>query len=133
GRSSGRQGFRFSLEEDGPGGGWPWRGLEARRRRKAGRPGDHRRAMAGAGERRLAPLAHTSAARGLATGDIRRRLLEKDTGGSKMAYAQGRAINDADSHIMESLDWLPSYADPAIRERLVSMRLEAGGSGAAKA
>ena len=50
-----------------------------------------------------------------------------------MPYAQGRVINDADSHIMESLDWLPSYADPAIRERLISMRLEAGGSGAVKA
>src|SRR5262249_49658739 len=48
-------------------------------------------------------------------------------------YAQGRVIHDADSHIMESLDWLPSHADPAIRERLISMRLEAGGSGAAKA
>jgi len=50
-----------------------------------------------------------------------------------MAYAQGRVINDADSHIMESLDWLPSYADAKIRDRLISMRLEAGGSGAAKA
>jgi predicted TIM-barrel fold metal-dependent hydrolase len=50
-----------------------------------------------------------------------------------MAYAQGRVINDADSHIMESLDWLPSHADPKIRDRLISMRLEAGGSGAAKA
>ena len=40
---------------------------------------------------------------------------------------------DADSHIMESLDWLPSYADKSIRDRLISMRLEAGGSGAAKA
>ncbi len=50
-----------------------------------------------------------------------------------MPYAAGRVICDADSHIMESLDWLPSYADPAIRDRLISMRLEAGGSGAAKA
>lgn len=50
-----------------------------------------------------------------------------------MAYAEGRVIHDADSHIMESLDWLPSYADPAVRDRLISMRLEAGGSGAAKA
>lgn len=50
-----------------------------------------------------------------------------------MPYAQGRVINDADSHIMESLDWLPSYADPGLRDRLISMRLEAGGSGAAKA
>jgi predicted TIM-barrel fold metal-dependent hydrolase len=50
-----------------------------------------------------------------------------------MSYAAGRVINDADSHIMESLDWLSSYADPSIRDRLGSMRLEAGGSGAEKA
>jgi predicted TIM-barrel fold metal-dependent hydrolase len=50
-----------------------------------------------------------------------------------MPYAAGRVINDADSHIMESLDWLSSHADPKIRERLGSMRLEAGGSGAVKA
>ncbi|MFC3077930.1 amidohydrolase family protein [Phenylobacterium terrae] len=50
-----------------------------------------------------------------------------------MPYAAGRVINDADSHIMESLDWLSSYADPAVKDRLGSMRLEAGGSGAAKA
>src|SRR5690242_1078459 len=50
-----------------------------------------------------------------------------------MPYAAGRVINDADSHVMESLDWLSSHADPKIRPRLVSMRLEAGGSGAAKA
>ena len=50
-----------------------------------------------------------------------------------MSYAAGRIIHDADSHIMESLDWLPSYADAGIKDRLISMRLEAGGSGAAKA
>jgi predicted TIM-barrel fold metal-dependent hydrolase len=50
-----------------------------------------------------------------------------------MAYAAGRVIHDADSHIMESLDWLPSYADAGIRDRLIGMRLEAGGSAAAKA
>lgn len=50
-----------------------------------------------------------------------------------MPYAQGRVIHDADSHIMESLDWLPSYAEPSIRDRLLSLKLEAGGSGAAKA
>ena len=50
-----------------------------------------------------------------------------------MAYAQGRVMNDADSHIMESEDWLASYADAPVRDRLLSMRLEAGGSGAAKA
>src|SRR5579863_8433797 len=51
----------------------------------------------------------------------------------RMAYAAGRVINDADSHIMESLDWLSSHADPGVRDRLGSMRLEAGGSGAEKA
>ncbi|HEY1426268.1 MAG TPA: amidohydrolase family protein [Caulobacteraceae bacterium] len=50
-----------------------------------------------------------------------------------MSYAAGRVINDADSHIMESLDWLERYADPSVRERLSGMRLEAGGSGAEKA
>ncbi|HXQ15483.1 MAG TPA: amidohydrolase family protein [Caulobacteraceae bacterium] len=50
-----------------------------------------------------------------------------------MPYAAGRVINDADSHIMESLDWLSSHADPGVRKRLGSMRLEAGGSGAEKA
>lgn len=50
-----------------------------------------------------------------------------------MAYAQGRVINDADSHIMESEGWLASFADSDIRDRLLSLRLEAGGAGAAKA
>ena len=50
-----------------------------------------------------------------------------------MAYAQGRVINDADSHIMESESWLAGFADNDIRDRLLSLRLEAGGSGAAKA
>ena len=50
-----------------------------------------------------------------------------------MSYAAGRVINDADSHIMESLDWLSSHADPSVRDKLGSMRLEAGGSGAEKA
>ncbi len=35
-----------------------------------------------------------------------------------MPYAQGRIFNDADSHIMETRDWLVSHADPKIRERL---------------
>ncbi|MFZ5669719.1 MAG: amidohydrolase family protein [Pseudomonadota bacterium] len=50
-----------------------------------------------------------------------------------MPYAQGRVMNDADSHIMESEDWLASHADADVRDRLLGMRLEAGGSGAAKA
>jgi predicted TIM-barrel fold metal-dependent hydrolase len=50
-----------------------------------------------------------------------------------MSYSAGRVINDADSHIMESPDWLGRYADPDVRDKLGSMRLEAGGSGAQKA
>src|SRR5262249_863558 len=51
----------------------------------------------------------------------------------QMAYAAGRVINDADSHIMESLDWLERYAAPAIRGRVERLRLEAGGPRAAEA
>jgi len=47
-----------------------------------------------------------------------------------MSYAAGRVMNDADSHIMESTDWLAAYADPNVRGSLTGMRLEAGGSGA---
>lgn len=50
-----------------------------------------------------------------------------------MAYAQGRVMHDADSHIMESTDWLAAHAEPDIRDQLIGMRLEAGGSGAEKA
>jgi len=35
-----------------------------------------------------------------------------------MSYAEGRRYCDADSHLMELHDWLPRYADPAIRERI---------------
>ena len=35
-----------------------------------------------------------------------------------MAYAGDLHIHDADSHIMETPDWLEEYADPAIRDRL---------------
>ncbi len=38
-----------------------------------------------------------------------------------MPYAQGRIYNDADSHIMETKDWLLGYADPSIRGRLSPM------------
>jgi predicted TIM-barrel fold metal-dependent hydrolase len=50
-----------------------------------------------------------------------------------MPYATGRVYCDADSHIMESTDWLATYADAGVKDRLISMRLEAGGAGAAKA
>ncbi len=35
-----------------------------------------------------------------------------------MPYAEGRTYHDADSHVMETPDWLVSYADPGVRERL---------------
>jgi uncharacterized protein len=35
-----------------------------------------------------------------------------------MPYAQGRTYNDADSHIMETSDWLAGYIDPRLRDRL---------------
>src|SRR5689334_19285205 len=40
-----------------------------------------------------------------------------------MPYAEGRIIHDADSHVMETPEWLLSYADPDIRERLEPLRL----------
>lgn len=41
------------------------------------------------------------------------------------------AIFDADSHVMETPEWLPSFADPDVRERLSGLGLEAAGAGAA--
>jgi len=35
-----------------------------------------------------------------------------------MPYAERRIYNDADSHIMETRDWLASYIDPRLRDRL---------------
>ncbi len=35
-----------------------------------------------------------------------------------MSYAEGRTYHDADSHVMETPDWLIPYADPGIRERM---------------
>ena len=35
-----------------------------------------------------------------------------------MPYAEGRTYNDADSHVMETRDWLASYADPGLRAKL---------------
>ena len=40
-----------------------------------------------------------------------------------MSYAEGRIIHDADSHVMETPEWLFSYADPDIRARLDPIRL----------
>jgi predicted TIM-barrel fold metal-dependent hydrolase len=35
-----------------------------------------------------------------------------------MPYAEGRVFHDADSHVMETPDWVVPYADPDIRARL---------------
>src|SRR4051812_41021921 len=44
-----------------------------------------------------------------------------------MPYAEGRTYYDADSHVMETGDWLQAYADPGVRERLRPLQL--GGAG----
>lgn len=48
-------------------------------------------------------------------------------------FAPQRRYCDADSHIMESLDWLSAYADPAVRAKLPALGLDAAGAMAAKA
>jgi predicted TIM-barrel fold metal-dependent hydrolase len=40
----------------------------------------------------------------------------------------GTAIFDADSHVMETGDWLPGFADPGIRDRLKGLGLEGAGN-----
>ena len=35
-----------------------------------------------------------------------------------MTYAQGRVINDADSHIMETREWLDPFMDDDLKARL---------------
>jgi len=44
-----------------------------------------------------------------------------------MAYAEGRIFNDADSHVMETRDWLIAHADPDIREKLHPLAIGSGG------
>jgi len=44
-----------------------------------------------------------------------------------MPYAEGRIYYDADSHLMETRDWLVSYADPEMRERLAPLDLGTAG------
>ncbi len=50
-----------------------------------------------------------------------------------MAYAGARICCDADSHIMETFDWLSRYADPDIRDRLPGLKLGGAGKMAEKA
>jgi predicted TIM-barrel fold metal-dependent hydrolase len=35
-----------------------------------------------------------------------------------MPYVSGRTIHDADAHVMETAEWVRSFADPGIRERM---------------
>jgi predicted TIM-barrel fold metal-dependent hydrolase len=50
-----------------------------------------------------------------------------------MQYATGRVFYDADSHLMETSDWLVSYADRGIRDRLRPLQLGGAGRLAAEA
>lgn len=45
-----------------------------------------------------------------------------------MPYVEARACYDADSHILETLDWVSRFADPDIRARLPELALGAAGS-----
>ena len=38
-----------------------------------------------------------------------------------MPYAEGRVVHDADSHVVETPDWLVPYADPDLRDRLAPL------------
>jgi uncharacterized protein len=45
-----------------------------------------------------------------------------------MPYAEGRLFFDADSHVVETPEWLPSYADPAFRDRIRPFSLGSTGT-----
>ncbi len=40
-----------------------------------------------------------------------------------MPYVEGRIVHDADSHVMETPDWLFAHADPEVRARLEPLRM----------
>jgi predicted TIM-barrel fold metal-dependent hydrolase len=42
------------------------------------------------------------------------------------SYANGRKCYDADSHLMETVDWLSEYADPSVRDDLPSFSPQGG-------
>src|SRR6202012_2526479 len=52
---------------------------------------------------------------------------------TNMGYGGERYCCDADSHIMETFDWLKSYADPDIRDILPGLKLGGAGKMAEKA
>src|SRR5262249_15206414 len=41
-----------------------------------------------------------------------------------MPYVEGRTVHDADSHVMETPDWLVPWADPAVRQRMKPLVLD---------
>src|SRR5262249_45195060 len=43
-----------------------------------------------------------------------------------MPYVEGRTVHDADSHVMETPDWLRPWADPAVRQRIKPLVLDRG-------
>jgi uncharacterized protein len=45
-----------------------------------------------------------------------------------MPYAEGRTFHDADSHVMELPEWLPSHAEPGYRDRIPPFSLLSTGS-----
>ncbi|HEY5071926.1 MAG TPA: amidohydrolase family protein [Caulobacteraceae bacterium] len=45
-----------------------------------------------------------------------------------MTYAASRVCCDADSHILETLDWVTKFADPELRDRLPGLKLGAAGN-----
>ena len=49
-----------------------------------------------------------------------------------MPYAEGRIYYDSDSHIMETLDWLTSYAKPEQEGLIKSLETNSGGAGVAQ-
>lgn len=49
-----------------------------------------------------------------------------------MPYASGRIFFDADSHLMETEDWLAPYADPSVRDRLRPLGFDRGNEIVAK-
>jgi len=40
-----------------------------------------------------------------------------------MPYVEGRVVHDADSHVMETPDWLTRFADPELRDRVPPLHL----------
>src|SRR5213080_357760 len=62
---------------------------------------------------RSTPIARTAAP--LATAPASGR---EDGAEDAMPYAEGRTYHDADSHVMETPDWLVAHADPGVRARL---------------